>query len=53
MCALDGVADQPEHRGPQPDEEGAALGVPALVLIDGLGADPQPDAKGYPLGARG
>src|SRR5439155_26384372 len=45
LVALDRVADQPEHRGPQPDEHGAALGVPARGLVDRLGADPQPEAE--------
>jgi hypothetical protein len=43
--ALDGIAGQPEHRGPEPDEDRAALGVAALVLVHGLGADPEDDAE--------
>src|SRR4051794_24932332 len=46
VAALERVADQPEHRRPQADEQGAPLGVAALVLVDGLGADPQADAEG-------
>jgi hypothetical protein len=34
------VADQPDRRRPQPDEQRTALGVAALVLVDGLGALP-------------
>ena len=52
LVALDRVADEPEHRRPQPDEERAALGVAALVLVDGLGADPQPDAQARSSPAR-
>ena len=44
-AAFRGVADQPEHRGPEPDEQGAALGVAALFLRHGLGADPEADAE--------
>jgi hypothetical protein len=39
------VVDQPEHRGPEADGEGASLGVPALVLADRLGADPEAEAE--------
>jgi hypothetical protein len=45
LVALDRIADEPEHRWPQPDEEGAPLRVAAHVLIDGLGPDPQADAQ--------
>jgi len=38
--ALDRVAHQPEHGRPQADEQGPALGVTALVLVNRLGADP-------------
>ena len=31
--------------GHRPDEQRAPLGVAALVLVDGLGADPQSDAE--------
>lgn len=41
------VADEPEHWGPEADEQGAAFGVAALVLVDGFGADPQRDAEPY------
>ena len=44
-AALERVADEPEHRRPQAHEQGAPLGVAALVLVDGLGADPQSDAE--------
>ena len=40
-----GIADQKEGRWPEPDEERSALGVPALVLPDGLGADPEGDTE--------
>src|SRR5690349_24724978 len=39
------VADQPDHRRPEADEQCPALGVAALVLIDRLGADPEADAQ--------
>jgi hypothetical protein len=39
------VADLPERGCPEPDEEGAPLGIAALVLVDGLGADPEADAE--------
>jgi len=42
------VAEQPEHGRPQADEQGAPLGVPALLLGDGLRADPQRDAEDDP-----
>src|SRR5919202_1274888 len=45
LLALDRITDEPEHRRPQPDEQRPALRVAALVLIDGLGADPQADAQ--------
>src|SRR3954470_14104989 len=45
FVALEAVADQPEHRRPQADEQRAPLRVAALVLIDRLGADPQRDAE--------
>ena len=45
FLALEGVADQPDQGWPQADEEGPALGVAALVLVDRLGADPQRDAE--------
>src|SRR6185437_2110426 len=41
------VADEPEHRRPEADEQGPALSVATLVLVDGLGPDPQPDAQAY------
>src|SRR5512132_3390764 len=43
---LEGVADQPEHRGPEADEQGPAFGVVAVVLVDGLGPDPEAEAEG-------
>src|ERR1043166_7496246 len=42
---LQGVADLPERRRPEADEERAPLGVAALVLVDRLGADPEADAQ--------
>src|SRR3954471_12690841 len=45
LGAAQRIADEPERRRPQPDEQGAALGVAALVLVDGLRADPQRDAQ--------
>jgi len=42
---LEAVADEPEHRPPQADEERAPLGVAALVVGNGLAADPEPDAQ--------
>ena len=43
--SLEGVPDQPEARRPQTDEQRAPLGVAPLVLVDGLGPDPQRDAQ--------
>jgi hypothetical protein len=45
LVLLQRVPDEPEHRRPEADEERAALGVPAFLLVDGLGADPQRDAQ--------
>ena len=45
LIGLKRVPDQPEHRRPKAHEERPALGVSALLLIDGLGADPQRDAE--------
>jgi hypothetical protein len=45
LLALDGVSHEPELRGPQSDEQRPPLGVPSLILIDGLGPDPEPDAQ--------
>src|SRR5215213_2350002 len=45
FASFDRVADQPEHRGPQPHEESAPLGVPALFLIHGLRPYPQRHAE--------
>ena len=45
LLALERVSDQPDRWRPQADEQRSALGVTALVLIDGLGADPQNDAQ--------
>src|SRR4051812_39230701 len=39
------VAHLPERRRPEPDEQGAPLGVAALVLIDRLRPDPKADAQ--------
>src|SRR4029450_9869789 len=43
---LERVADQPEHGGPEADEQGPALGVVAVLLVDGLGPDPEAEAEG-------
>jgi len=45
LVVLDAVADQPERRRPQADEQRAALGAAALVLADRLRPDPQADAQ--------
>ena len=42
-----GVADQPQRRRPEADEQGAALCVAPLFLIDGLRPDPQGDAEAH------
>jgi hypothetical protein len=39
------LADQPEHRRPEANEEGSAFRVPPFVLADGLCANPEDDAK--------
>jgi hypothetical protein len=39
------VADLPERGCPEPDEEGAPLGVATLVLVDCFRANPQADAQ--------
>jgi len=44
--AVDGVADQPEHRRPEAHEQRPSLSVPAFVLAHRLCADPQDDAQG-------
>ena len=44
-AALKCVADEPEHRRPQAHEQRAPLGVAPLILVDGLGADPERDAE--------
>ena len=36
----------PEHRGPEADEQGPALGIVAVVLVDRLGPDPEAEAEG-------
>ncbi len=41
------VSDLPEGGRPEADEEGASFGVATLVLVDGLGADPEADTQGY------
>jgi len=45
FLASQAVADEPEHRRPEPDEQGSALSVSALVLTDRLSADPKAHAK--------
>jgi hypothetical protein len=40
-----GASDQPEHGRPQTDEERAALRVPAFVLVNRSGTNPQADAQ--------
>src|SRR5215218_9416193 len=42
---FDRIADQPEHRRPEPDEERTALGIATLLLVHRLGADPERDAQ--------
>ena len=39
------VTEEPEHRGPEPDEKRSTLGVAALLLVNRLCANPQADAK--------
>src|SRR5680860_1142089 len=41
LALLEAAPDEPEHGRPQTYEQGTSLGVAALVLVDGLGADPQ------------
>ena len=43
---LEGVADQPEHRRPETDEQRPALGVVAVVLVDRLGPGPEAETEG-------
>jgi hypothetical protein len=43
--ALERIAEKPQHRWPQPNEERAALGISPLALIVCLGPDPQADAE--------
>jgi MFS family permease len=43
LPALKRVADEPEHRRPQANEQRAPLGVTPLVLVDGRGADRERD----------
>jgi hypothetical protein len=43
--ALEGIAHQPEHRGPQTNEQRTALRVSALDLVHGLRSNPQGDAQ--------
>src|SRR4051794_32729284 len=45
LMAFQGVADEPEHRRPEPDEQRAALRVAACLLVDDLRADPQRQAQ--------
>ena len=45
FAAAHRVSDQPEHRGPEADEEGSAFGVGAFVLADRLGSEPEGDAE--------
>jgi hypothetical protein len=42
--ALQRLSHEPQRRRPEPDEQGTPLGVAALVLIEGLRADPERDA---------
>lgn len=39
------LADQPKHRRPEADEDSSAFRIPPFVLADGLGANPEDDAK--------
>ena len=43
--ALQRLSHEPQRRRPEPDEQGTPLGVAALVLIEGLRADPERDAE--------
>jgi hypothetical protein len=45
LPAPERVPDEPDHRGPEAHEQRTPFGISALILIDGLGADPQADAK--------
>jgi hypothetical protein len=44
LRAPQAFADQPEHRRPETDEEGAPFGIRTFVLADRLGPDPEDDA---------
>jgi hypothetical protein len=39
------VADLPERRRPETDEQSAPFSVAAFVLVDRLGTDPEADAE--------
>jgi hypothetical protein len=45
FAAFDRIADEPNGRWPQTDEQGATFGIPAFVLVNGLGANPQANAQ--------
>jgi hypothetical protein len=40
LAPLERVSEQVEGGRPEANEDGAALGVPPLVLVDRLGANP-------------
>src|SRR5689334_5463799 len=41
------IADLPQRRSPQSNEQRSALGVAALLLVDRLRSDPESDAKSH------
>ena len=45
LVLLHGSADQPEHRGPEADEECAALSVASLILVDRSSPNPEANAQ--------
>jgi hypothetical protein len=45
FLASEAIADEPEHRGPEADEERSPLGISTLVLPDGFRTNPKAYAK--------
>src|SRR4051812_42481905 len=45
LVVAERVADRPERRRPEADEDRAPFRVSTLVLVDRLGADPEADAE--------
>ena len=45
LSPLQRISDQPDGGRPQSYEQSAPLGIASLVLIDGLGPNPQSDAQ--------